>query len=219
MAKNEIISMLRQKIAELENRPPNILPPSYSTILQGNERHIPEVSAGPNIPSIIIKPKQHQDSNKTNVDVKRNIKPSELKVSIKGTRILKNGGMVIKCSNKSDVDILKKEAENEEDNIKITYIKRPEKLNALNTVFGECPPDVFRKLMTAKKVFIDWQRYSVVEDLGIPRCFNCQQYYHRMDTCPNTTVCEVCAGDHNIKDCLKLNKKCNNCQIANEKYR
>lgn len=72
--------------------------------------------------------------------------------------------------------------------------------------------------MSIKKVCIQWERYPIYEDIGIQRCFNCQEYYHKNNTCHNKTVCEYCSGDHNIKECNKRHKKCLNCENANKKF-
>lgn len=259
-AKEEIISLLRKKIAELENsRVESETPTLYSQVIQNNT-NVPKTST--NIPSIIIKPKQHQNFKKTETDIKKNIKPTDLKISIKNTRGLKNGGMIIKCPNKNDIDILKKEAEHklkeyeiqvtkmrlprfkivgynsdldeqqiakaireqndlikESDKLTITFIKKPKNSHATAVVFGECSPNLFQRLMQAKKIYIDWQRYPVYEDIGVIRCFKCQQYYHRMETCQNEVVCDYCSGDHHIKNCPKTQKKCVNCVTVNYKYK
>lgn len=64
-----------------------------------------------------------------------------------------------------------------------------------------------------------WERYPVYEDLNIPRCFRCQEYYHKISNCKNECVCEFCAGHHEVKNCPKVDKKCKNCVSANEKYK
>lgn len=78
--------------------------------------------------------------------------------------------------------------------------------------------NVFSKLMNLKKVYINWQRYAVYEDLSVVRCFKCQQYYHKSENCPNKEVCEYCTGEHHIKECPKSIKKCANCSWNNNNY-
>lgn len=70
----------------------------------------------------------------------------------------------------------------EEDELKITYIKKGQKSS---TIFGECSPNLFQKIMNHKKIFIGWQRYPVYEDLSIPKCFKCQGYYHKNNDSTN----------------------------------
>lgn len=257
-AKEEIINFLRQKINELESsKSENPMLLSYSEAAQSNII-FPKING--NLPSIIIKPKQKQNFTKTETDIKKTITPTDLKIAIKNTRSTKDGGLVIKCSSRNDIEILKREAENKlkdydvqttkmswprfkiagfseeiseqqiaksimeqneimesEDNLKITYVKKFK--NGTSIVFGECSPNIFRKLMTLKKVYINWQRYPVYEDISIIRCFKCQQHYHKQDACQNKESCEHCSEEHHIKDCSKILKKCSNCIRANNNYK
>lgn len=106
-----------------------------------------------------------------------------------------------------------------EDYLKITYIKTTQ--NNKSTVFGECSGDLFRRLMTFKKVFIAWERCPVYEDNRIPRCKICFAYdHHKEDDCKNKkTICTYCSGEHKLQNCLKTIKKCCNCSRSNEKYK
>ena len=102
------------------------------------------------------------------------------------------------------------------DELKVTYIKKNK--NNKYTIFVECSPGLFHKFIAQKKVFLLWERYQVYEDISIPRCFRCQEYYHKIGDCQNNTVCEYCAGQHEVNVCPKVHKKCWNCLSANEKY-
>lgn len=104
------------------------------------------------------------------------------------------------------------------DDLEITYIKH-NKNNSLCTIYGECNASLFHRFMAMTKVFIGWERYPVYEDLSIMRCFKCQELYHKSDKCLNKVVCEFCSGDHDIRDCPKSQKKCNNCIKANNKFK
>lgn len=103
------------------------------------------------------------------------------------------------------------------DELKITYIKQ--KRNEESTIFAECSAGLFHKFMHNKKVFIEWQRYPVYEDLSITKCFKCQGFYHKNVTCNNKIICEHCAEEHDISECPKDVIKCNNCILANNKYK
>lgn len=104
-----------------------------------------------------------------------------------------------------------------EEFLNITYVKKTKYKGSV--IFGECSPKVFHTLMKEKKLFIEWQRYTIYEDLEIPRCFKCQQYFHKTKDCKNKLVCAYCAEEHETKDCPKSSKKCNNCAIANERFK
>lgn len=107
----------------------------------------------------------------------------------------------------------------EHDMFKITFIKQIRNKQT-STLFGECSPNLFQKLMTIKKVYIGWERYAIYEDIPIQRCFQCQEYSHRITNCPNRIVCQYCSQEHSSKDCpRRCPKKCNNCVNANTKYK
>lgn len=106
----------------------------------------------------------------------------------------------------------------ENDKLIVTYIKK-HKNSEFKTVYAECSPELFQKFMYEKKVYLQWERYRVYEDISIPRCFKCQEYYHKNNECNKKTVCEHCMGEHNIAECPKTTKKCVNCVVANQKFK
>lgn len=260
-AKEEIISLLRQKIVELESRQSDCaVRLSYSDAAARTKRPQPEMNT--NLPSILIKPKIQQNATKTEADIKRSIIPADLKVTIKNTRITKDGSFLIKCTNKNDIEILKKEAHNklkeydiqvtklrwprfkivgfsdeldqhqitrsileqnqireDPNNLRITFIRKPKKNGGLSTIYGECSPNIFRRLMNLQKIYIGWKRYPVYEDLSIVRCFKCQQPHHKLDKCQNKVACEYCADEHKGEVCPRSLERCVNCTTANEKYK
>ncbi|KAK9720858.1 hypothetical protein QE152_g21820 [Popillia japonica] len=60
---------------------------------------------------VVIKPKNSQGNDKTKSDIKNKLNPSNLEVGIKEIKNVKDGGILIKCSNKTEVDKLKTEAQ------------------------------------------------------------------------------------------------------------
>ncbi|CAG9760317.1 unnamed protein product [Ceutorhynchus assimilis] len=80
-----------------------------------------------NIPNLIIRPKRQQNVDKTKRDLQKYIKPAELKICVTGTRSTKNGNLLIKCSNKKDIETLKKEAESklQDYEVQITKMRKP----------------------------------------------------------------------------------------------
>lgn len=65
----------------------------------------------PNIPNLIIRPKQVQDVARTREEIAKKISPSELNIGIKSMRTTGNGSVVIKCPTKREIENLKKAAE------------------------------------------------------------------------------------------------------------
>lgn len=262
-SKDEIILLLKQKVAELEYTKSQNIPPmrSYSEVAaQQNPSHPNTNSIQNNIPSLIIIPKTKQHADTTKKDLQQNIKPADIKIGIKNTRSMKNGGLIVKCNNKNDVDKLRDEIANklteyevqlskmrkprikivgyegnlnsddiekclreqndfihDVDDLNITYIKQNNK-NHTQTIFGECSSTLFAKFCDAKKVYLQWQRIPVYEDIGIQRCFKCQGFFHKNTSCPNNIACVYCGGRHDIRECPKTTKKCNNCMEANSHY-
>lgn len=262
-SKDEIIVLLKQKIEDSDsNQKPlfcDILkkPTTTSTI---NQAFVPK-----SVPHLIIKPKKKQNADKIRSDIHKSINPAELKICINGTRNTKNGSLLVKCSNRSDIETLRKEMENKldtdyeiqvskmrkprfkiigytknteddlnykliesnireqndfiqtNDELQVTFVKK-NRNDKTYTIYGDCSPPLFHKFMRMKKVFINWERYPVYEDISIQRCYNCQEFYHKNDACPNEKKCEYCSGSHSLKDCPKVQKKCTNCVKANAKF-
>lgn len=75
----------------------------------------------------MIKLRMMQDAEKTVNYIKQKISPAKLKVAIKNRRNSTNGNVTVRCSNKSDMEILKSETESRLGNyeIQIMKIKKP----------------------------------------------------------------------------------------------
>lgn len=259
--KNEIINLLKAQIEEIkksnENNVYNRTEKSYAGVISA-----PPANSRPNIPNLIIRPKQNQDAAKTKAEIIKKINPSELNIGIRGMRATGNGNIVITCTTKQEVEDLKRAADgilqnkyevkttkmvrpkikipgyegseseqqieqsirkqnewiNDTDEIKVTYVKKKSKKTE-STILAECSGATFQKCMKYKKVHIGWNRCPIYEDLSITRCFNCQEFYHKDSKCNRDKVCEYCAGNHEIGECKKTIKKCNNCLEANKKYK
>lgn len=104
------------------------------------------------------------------------------------------------------------------DKLEVTFLKKIKKKNE-TVIFAECSPGLFNKMMRAKRLFIDWTRYPVYEDLTVTRCFNCQGFYHKSSGCNKKKTCSSCAGEHDSHDCESDLKKCRNCLTANSLYK
>lgn len=124
-SKEEIISLLRQRIQELESKEKvnNVHLPLYSEITKKS----PNITQQTNIPSLIIKPKKKQNIEKIKDDLRRKINPAELKICVNNVKGTKDGNLLIKCRNKSDIELLKKEAEKKlnDYSVELTKLKDP----------------------------------------------------------------------------------------------
>ncbi|CAG9761200.1 unnamed protein product [Ceutorhynchus assimilis] len=115
--KNEL-SNLRKEINELRNETGvknsmigTIQSKTFAEALKSrDERMNAQIKA--QSPSLIIKPKQKQNSEKTKNDLKEKIQPNLLKIGIKNMRETKRGCVVVKCTEKNDIEKLKQAAEN-----------------------------------------------------------------------------------------------------------
>lgn len=110
---------------------------------------------------------------------------------------------------------------NEDELFNVTYLKKA-KFDTM-TIFADCSPSLFKKIMWNKKIYIGWERYSTYENLAVRQCFKCNEYYHKSTHCPNENTCSYCGGEHLRKDCnsasKKDEKKCMNCKNSNNKYK
>lgn len=106
----------------------------------------------------------------------------------------------------------------EKDEFKITYLKKLKKKEE-TTIFAECSPSLFRKMVGMKRVYIDWERCAVYEDLQVIRCFNCQGFYHKGGTCDKRKTCSNCAGEHDRSACQSRVRRCHNCMVANSLHK
>lgn len=103
----------------------------------------------------------------------------------------------------------------EDDTFTITYIKETNN----KTIFAECCPGLFRKIMFQKKIYIGWERYPVYENLSVKQCFKCNGFYHNSEVCKSVTKCSYCGGEHAREECsMDLEMKCSNCEVSNQKY-
>lgn len=183
----------------------------YAQVLKSGSGKHNEENKG-SLPSLIIKPKQKQKSEKTKNDLRNQIQPSQLKIGIKNMRETKQGGMVIKCSEKEDIKLLKRAAEDclgkdynielpklnlpkikivgysgdksleelediikqqnkwieHEDKLKINYIRK-NKGKHTSTIYSECSPELYWKMMDHKKLFIGWESCTIYENLTVTK--------------------------------------------------
>lgn len=127
--KDEIIDLLRKKIDDLESIQGTSGGGrmSYSGALTSSVKQIQNKLVNYTLPSLIIKPKQSQSREEMESDLKKNIKPSELKIAVRGTRNTANGNLIVKCQNKQDLEALRKEAAKKMSGyeVEITKLRKP----------------------------------------------------------------------------------------------
>lgn len=233
---------------------------SYATVLQNN--HNDKVNIKTNLPTIVIKPKVAQNSQRSRKEIQTAINPAKLSLGIRNIKETKQGNIVVKCDTEQDIQRFREEAEiklkgkfeielpkkinpkikiagytGEEslenvenkirkqnkwidtfDHLKITYIRRP-KNNPNSTIYAECSGSLFKKMLNQGKLYIDWERLPIYEDLTVSRCYNCQGFHHKSSKCTKNEVCGNCARNHSTRECDQHLKRCINCKVANENYK
>lgn len=105
-----------------------------------------------------------------------------------------------------------------EDYLKVTYVRKGLG-NKPSTIYAEVSPILYHKFLHYNKIYIDWERFPVYEDLWITKCTNCQSYSHKTRNCTVSSVCGYCAGNHGLADCNSQVTKCKPCMEANLKYK
>jgi len=60
--------------------------------------------------------------------------------------------------------------------------------------------------------------HTVYEDVGVQRCFRCQDFFHKSQKCTYEPCCGYCGGKHEYRNCTKEEKHCINCEKANTKF-
>ncbi|KAJ3644187.1 hypothetical protein Zmor_026857 [Zophobas morio] len=79
----------------------------------------------------------------------------------------------------------------------------------------------YNLLLKSGHVLIGLNPCSVYDAIGIPRCYNCNGYFHSSKQCKKELSCPLCAGKHKVKDCpfsdldsdTENKKCCINCKI------
>lgn len=107
---------------------------------------------------------------------------------------------------------------NSTERLKITYIRKG-KDNRNSTIYAECSGTLLTKMLAQGKIYINWERLPVYEDLTVSRCFKCQGFNHKSAKCNKEQVCANCAGNHESESCEGTIKKCINCREANKMYK
>lgn len=79
-------------------------------------------------------------------------------------------------------------------------------------VILEVDCDTARRLLDAKRVFVDWEKCVDYEDLNIRRCYKCWGFNHTAAKCSATHFsCSKCSEKHQTAECTSTVEKCIAC--------
>lgn len=151
---------------------------------------------------------EKQLQNKYKVELSRMKKP---RIKIIAHNIEKNESEIEDCLREQNAFI------NSSDYIKVTYMRKNQQGKQI--IFAECSGELFTTIMDVKKIFIDWERCPVYEDISIPRCKRCFAFDHKETNCNNKLTCTYCGRDHLITNCPKDLKQCCNCIRSVSKFK
>lgn len=194
-------------------------------------------------------------------EIKNNVNPRELDISVNGAKPIK-GGMLVNCEDINSLNKLKSAVINkfgskfsvseqkkfnprlliknvnknmtDNDNIvqeicgnnifenleqvDIKIVTKIVRKYSQNLVI-EVSPSTRKLIMSKGYLFIGWEKYYVEDYMRVLRCYRCQRYGHMRKDCQTSVpvCCPVCTENHEQKECLAANKKCNNCVLYNSK--
>lgn len=101
----EKVSVLESKLSgKKEER-------TYADAMKGERSYQYTRNLVHNIPAIIVKPKQHEESSTTRKHLLQTVKPADFGIPVKKMVDVKNGSVVINCELEKDVAVLRREIE------------------------------------------------------------------------------------------------------------
>lgn len=104
-----------------------------------------------------------------------------------------------------------------EDSIKVVHHRQTKDRNETKWMyFLEVNGRTFRKIVD-KHLNIDFNSYIVREFVDVLRCFKCQQYGHKSNSCNSDVRCGNCGGPHEFRSCSASVSQCFNCISWNDK--
>lgn len=168
--------------------------------------------------SLIIKCDNRQDTDKLQQEIKTKMEANyEVELSKMRLPRIKVVNFQQDTDNQDIENCIKKQNNLEDGSITVKYIRKVKSGSA--TIYLECSPKSFNIIMKQKKIYVGWQRCNVYEDLEVPRCYNCQGFFHKKMNCTNKPVCPNCGEEHTETDCTSEVKCCHNCHTSNDKYK
>ena len=102
------------------------------------------------------------------------------------------------------------------DVVKVTRLYKFNRLQTSESTQKKTPSLTFKLDFNStelpKRVYLENMSFNVRTYNQPPlKCYNCQRFGHMASGCTQTTRCNICAGNHQMSDCLSLTKKCANC--------
>lgn len=102
--------------------------------------------------------------------------------------------------------------------ISVIKVQQSTKSKYFNAVV-ELDNQSYKQAIHLKKLFINWERCFVYDNVYVVQCYKCCGYNHKTDICKNDQSCSKCAQPHLFKDCTSSFTMCINCKTSNEKYK
>lgn len=66
----------------------------------------------------------------------------------------------------------------------------------------------YKKILIQGHLLVGLDECSIYDAIFVPRCYNCNGYFHSKDFCRNYIVCSICSKSYNVKDCSQGSLKC-----------
>nr|CAI5829458.1 unnamed protein product [Callosobruchus analis] len=85
---------------------------------------------------------------------------------------------------------------------------------SLNVIL-EVEPEVRKHILSTGYILTSWQKCYVRDYVVVVRCFNCCRFGHFKKDCKSKTVCSICSGDHDFRQCQSRRNLCINCSASN----
>lgn len=101
--------------------------------------------------------------------------------------------------------------------IKVTQISKNAEYPLYSMLFstGTKAQDIL-KIKTLCYCVISWEKPH--RKPNPTQCYRCQKFHHVAVNCTRVPKCLKCAGDHNVKDCDKIDEEEEKCANCNEKH-
>lgn len=103
--------------------------------------------------------------------------------------------------------------------LKIVKTETSKRNQNYKNIILEVETEIYKRIMTEKKILVGWSRCSVFDAIDLKRCYNCNLFGHLGKDCKQPPVCSFCSRPHKLQECKSTREKCINCVRHNEKYR
>ncbi|KMQ88827.1 putative 50 kda protein in type i retrotransposable element r1dm [Lasius niger] len=114
--------------------------------------------------------------------------------------------------------LLKRNLDGEEDNIRIIYRFPARAGRAVSSCVVEVSSNMRKKLLSRDRIFLGWSACTVGDHVKVLQCYKCLSFGHIAKNCSGDARCSHCSGKHETIACDKRNESpcCFNCKSANE---